>query len=293
MPDLAAALEKRLNEPRVRALLRAGRLARVLFHYPKRTVLGRLAGTRRMTENRLFWAAPFWTRGSVPGLAATGLLIDEDEIGLTRFLVHRLGPDDVFLDVGSHFGFYAVLAEEAIGGGSVRVHAFEPARGTREVTLRNAAGRRIQVVGAALSDHEGEATLSVVDGATGSSSLHPEFIESQELGRAVGAETVALTTLDAWCAKTGVVPTVMKVDAEGSEPEVVAGGAGTISRHRPVIVMEFWPAALSGAHVRALEKLEALGYSFGQIGPDGRLAPRDLAYFRGAASSGILACTPL
>lgn len=294
MPDLLPLIERRLSETKTKKLLDAGRLERVLLRYPLRATWLKLFGKNQLINNTLAWNEPFVTRGCLPGLYTIGLLVDRDEINLSLFLVKNLRKTDVFMDIGSHYGFYARLAAAAIDSSVQKptVHAFEPTPTTYAVVSENARDRGIVVNNCALSDHEGEATITIVKASSGSNSLHPEFIANQGMDSDIATELVHLTTLDRYCADNNLTPTYMKIDAEGSEYEVIRGGLKTIAATKPTIVMEFWPMAMGDAHYRALQELSTLGYSVNEIVEGGALESRDLTYFADVTTSGILACIP-
>jgi FkbM family methyltransferase len=62
-------------------------------------------------------------------------------------------------------------------------------------------------------------------------------------------------TLDDFCAKTGLVPTVVKIDIEGAEFDALKGAAGLIAAHHPHLILEQQPN-----DSRCLELLKHSGY---------------------------------
>jgi FkbM family methyltransferase len=100
---------------------------------------------------------------------------------------------------------------------------------------RRAAERndlRIVVEELALGREAGTATFFLSDRTDSSNSLAEGFRESSR------QLDVTVETLDGYCARTGVVPAVLKVDTETTEPDVLAGAAATIAAHRPWIMCE-------------------------------------------------------
>jgi FkbM family methyltransferase len=145
-------------------------------------------------------------------------------------LLDTAGPGGV-IDVGANVGLYALLAA-ACSDRDVR--AFEPtpdlAAVARATADRN--GLRVVVEELALGREQGTATLFLSDASDSSNSLAEDYRPSS------GHMDVTVDTLDAYCARSGVVPAVLKVDTETTEPDVLAGAAVTISRHRPWILCE-------------------------------------------------------
>ena len=145
-------------------------------------------------------------------------------------LVDTAGAGAV-LDVGANVGLYGLLAAAT---SEREVRAFEPtpdlaavARGTAE---RN--DLRMIVEELALSREAGTATFFLSDRSDSSNSLAQGYRESSR------QLDVTVETLDGYCARTGVVPAVLKVDTETTEPDVLAGAAATIAAHRPWIMCE-------------------------------------------------------
>ena len=143
----------------------------------------------------------------------------------------RAGPGAV-IDVGANVGLYALLAA-ACSDRDVR--AFEPTPdsrrgGARRLRTATSCGSSSRSWRSAVS--RARATLFLSDASDSSNSLAEGYRPSS------GQLDVPVDTLDAYCARTGVVPAVLKVDTETTEPDVLAGAATTIARHRPWILCE-------------------------------------------------------
>lgn len=149
----------------------------------------------------------------------------------TSALLDALVPaDGVFFDIGSNWGWFALL----IGGRAGftgQVHAFEPFPATfadlESVVTQAGLPQRIACHGIALADRDGEATMGISDG------MHSGLAS---LGASTGAK-VKMARLDS----LGLpAPQVMKIDVEDHELEVLQGATATIDAARPVIVFENW-----------------------------------------------------
>jgi len=131
-------------------------------------------------------------------------------------------PGAVALDVGANVGAYAVLLGRWVEPGG-RVYAFEPSPETfaglsRHLAL-NGLGDTVVPVAAAVAGADGRGTLSG-GGLSGGNRLD-----------ARGAGPVVDTvSLDAFCAREGILPSFIKIDVEGAELEVLRGGRETIRR---------------------------------------------------------------
>lgn len=134
-------------------------------------------------------------------------------------ILAALRSGDVVFDVGANIGLVTLLA--ARERADVRVHAFEPEPSnadhlSQNVTLNNLSN--VEIHRTALGSAPGRASL-FVSGATGSglhSLLPPE-------GRGRESIEIAVTTGAEVARQSGTVPSIMKVDVEGFEMEVLLG----------------------------------------------------------------------
>jgi FkbM family methyltransferase len=164
------------------------------------------------------------------------------------------GPGAV-LDIGANVGLYAGLAAAV---SDRRVAAFEPFPILAEVAERFSADNDLGflVESIALGSENGSATLYLSDTSDSSNSLAEGFRKSSK------QIEVPVETLDGWVRRTGLVPAVIKVDTESTEPDVLIGGAETLREHRPWILCE----VLAGrGEDRLMEALAPHGYHWYHI----------------------------
>ena len=93
---------------------------------------------------------------------------------------------------------------------------------------------QVDVRQAALSNHRGEESFHYVKSRPGMSGLRAR---RQSGGEEVETLTVQLEKLDS-ALPAGYAPSLIKVDVEGAEQEVIEGAMETIRAHRPIIVFE-------------------------------------------------------
>jgi FkbM family methyltransferase len=183
-------------------------------------------------------------------LAYHGLAGYEPE-GLACFLAAAdvAGPGAV-LDIGANVGIYAALAAALT---QREVRAFEPmpslVDAARKFASDNGLGFTTELL--ALGAENGSASLYLSPNSDTSNSLAAGFRDS------ASHIEVPVETLDSYVARTGVVPAVMKVDTETTEPDVLAGAAATIVKHRPWILCEVLAGRVED---RLTEVLEPLNY---------------------------------
>ncbi|UVC06747.1 FkbM family methyltransferase [Rhizobium sp. TH2] len=153
----------------------------------------------------------------------------EDEMDFVRALTT---PDMNAFDIGANHGVYGLTIARRLATG--HVWAFEPtiAPGTmlaKSVEL-NGLGDRITWVHAGLSDHDGEADIGI--------SADSETNSLQ--GAGTRTERITLRSLDAFVAREGIETEIhfVKLDAEGEEIRILAGGRDFFSRQSPLVMFE-------------------------------------------------------
>jgi FkbM family methyltransferase len=126
-------------------------------------------------------------------------------------------------------------------GETGRVYAFEPApeplQALRDHVTLNELADRIEVIGQAVSDVCGEATF-YAHTSSGENSLNAEHAKRVLAAEAVRVE---VTTIDDFCRQGEIRPTLIKIDIEGFEFHALRGAAETISKYRPIIIIELHP----------------------------------------------------
>lgn len=174
-------------------------------------------------------------------------------------IVRSLAPGAVFYDIGANAGFFSAIAARVVGFGG-RVYAFEPEpdnlEALRDVIALNGLSR-CEALALAVSDLDGE-----LDFQTGGEN---SFVAHLGPARAPGERTlrVASTTLDTFV-RGHAPPTVVKIDVEGAEGQVLAGAEELIARGTLFLI------ELHGEEcARAVQApLTRAGYTFEEL--DGR-----------------------
>lgn len=155
------------------------------------------------------------------------------------FVIHALRPGDLFLDVGANVGSYTVLASGVCGA---RTIAFEPDPGTAENLHRNVAvnaiGHLVRVHETALGAQAGQVTFTV-----GRDTVNRVAGPEEH-----GTRLVPLHRLDDI---PGVLEaTVIKLDVEGYEDQVLAGAVRTLASPS---LLAIETEALDGSIARTIE----------------------------------------
>lgn len=155
-----------------------------------------------------------------------------------RELLDKLEFRRSAIDVGANRGDYSLVLAKYFD----HVTAFEPDPGTflrLSEKVRASGFTRITTVNAAVTDHVGDLTFyrdlrPQWDGVAGSVNILDGLDGQTE------KITVPAVSLDDYCAQHRLKPDFIKMDVEGHEPAAIAGALQTISRHRPVLMFEFW-----------------------------------------------------
>lgn len=163
-------------------------------------------------------------------------------------------PGDVVFDIGAHIGTYTLLALQKVGNRG-HVVAYEPHAFTRNYLNQhlvwNGVTERTTVRGLCCGLTQGTASFYCrSDQAEGTNSLIPtDGFEKK---------TIPVTTLDNDVEVLGLIPTVIKIDVEGAEWDVLRGAAQTISNYHPMIFLSLHPVALSKLGVATNQVFEWL-----------------------------------
>ena len=188
----------------------------------------------------------------------------------TSLLVDILREDDVVIDVGAHVGEFTFAASELVSRGIV--HAFEPQRRPFEM-LRGSVGAftNVSIHHAGLSDQVGRACLHIprIRGKLSrrEASLDPHFNdytgpERQPKAGGSSAETIRLSTLDAFCGQVALDRVdLIKIDVEGHELRVLQGGRTVIERFHPLLMIEIFPYVYEGHLQKVCTFLAEYGYA--------------------------------
>ncbi len=221
----------------------AGLLRYVRWQIGSRLVPGPVAV--QMADGVLILAAP-----GMPG--ATGAvyfgLHEFNDMALTLQL---LRPDDLFVDAGANVGSYTLLAAST-GASCV---SFEPLPATYQKLLANIGLNgwlsRVEAMNAGLGSARGEIRFTV-DEDTANHVAYPD-----DRGRTA---PVPVVTLDETLA--GKRPTLIKIDVEGYETEVIRGARQILAARGPLaLIVEINDAShrYGSSEAELLELMEELG----------------------------------
>jgi FkbM family methyltransferase len=189
-------------------------------------VLNRRRGVERTVNGQTYRFSAYVARG-IPRV------IPEPMLNVWRDLTRGAS---VAFEVGAHIGTYAIICSREMHEGS-KIYGFEPSPETYRVLCDTARINRLQ---------KGNADILPVNKACGEKAGVVEFVrdglkETNRLavgGNSHGNVRVEMVTLDEFCGEAGVIPDVMKIDAEGAELIVLKGMPRVLREGNPVILIE-------------------------------------------------------
>ena len=182
----------------------------------------------------------------------------------TKIYRNLIESGDTVLDIGANFGWFTAQFAHWTGT-TGQVHAFEPVPFifdlASETVRLNHLDSVVRLNQLALGRASGTITVRTYAGlphghATVADLDRPDAIE----------HTCPLTTLDEYCDANSVgAIQFMKVDVEGFEPDVFAGGRCTLSSsNAPIVAFEVNGTCLRARSLRSVDVIEELrraGYS--------------------------------
>jgi FkbM family methyltransferase len=152
--------------------------------------------------------------------AKTRLHSDPKDIYFPQHL-YKMGQDEVFVDCGAFDGDTYLQFLHAADGKFKQAFLIEPdPRNVKSLPEND----DVEVVQAAVSDHVGKVSFDAA-GTAGSTITD------------AGSTQVRCVTLDYVFSGNRSTPTIIKIDVEGHELEVLAGAKETIKKHQPVLAV--------------------------------------------------------
>jgi len=199
----------------------------------------------------------------------TALLSGKDNYDIDNFSVISafVRPGSVCFDIGANIGVYTVVMGK-ISGDKGFVHSFEPVPHIRSKLLANVS----------VNSHK---SLCINDFALGKEETSLEMFQVKDNQYRGGTSTfipnenissmgtdkfnkvsVKVTTIDSYCRNNDISNVdFIKIDVEGFERNVLSGGIEIITRHSPIILMEYDPIRHSNDREFFKSFFETHGYS--------------------------------
>ena len=216
-----APIDQRLADCRPPA---AADSSRHIWRQPNRTVRnhrgagGRLALALKLPQERIYWLGTY-------------------ELPVAQKLAAEIHAGDVCWDVGAYIGFFSAIMARKSGS---CVSCFEPLPDNRcRLAMQAALNRHLNlsILPLALASEEGAAEFLVAHEATMGKLAASTFQDGVQPSQRMVIET---TTIDR-VVESGraAPPSLIKIDTEGAEYTVLAGGMNTLAKYRPRLLLEY------------------------------------------------------
>ena len=238
-------------------------------------------------------AYPIWKRGVVvyaktffgvrmktelpagTDILLNGIKSHDSEIRLTKFLTRHLNAGDTFIDVGAHYGYYALLAA-TLTGDTGHVYAIEASAHSFELLKANTALlKNITAYHNAAGEAPGEIVFYEYPGPLAEYNTIIEGAYTDKKWFMNVKETinrVQTILLDDLITANQINKAIIKIDVEGGELSVIKGLVTSLRQNDLTIVMEYLISDdLSSPHHQAVSLLVANGYQAHAIDLQGHL----------------------
>jgi len=178
------------------------------------------------------------------------------EMDLQKALSAHLQPGSVVYDVGAHIGVVSMFASELVGSaGAIFAFEADPENAKRVKThvQRNNLSQ-IQVFSCAVWSSDGQLSFERASGESSRNQGNVAVTSACTKQDVIVVESISLDTF----ANRHLPPTLIKIDVEGAEAEVLYGCDQIFARSRPTVICEVHHRQAE-RHVRAW--LSQRGYS--------------------------------
>lgn len=183
------------------------------------------------------------------GISRELYLYRQREKFATEFFKSFLKEDDVIIEIGANIGYYVLLENNIAKKG--KIFACEPmtfSRNLLKINVKLNNVENVKIYPFALGDQHKEQEFYIYNSINWSS-----FIKKNE--KLVSTEMVKIMTIDSFIQEylDGNTPTVLRMDVEGYEYNIIKGALNTIKQcDKMKIFMEIHPRILSSKDLNDL-----------------------------------------
>jgi FkbM family methyltransferase len=193
------------------------------------------------------------------------------EFDTIEWLRKVVKPGGCVIDVGANVGQMTLEAAHLVGP-SGKVVAIEPAPGNLKLLCAHIAANgfadRVEIIPAACSSSSGgEIILHVYGDRSDNVGSGHSVCEGAIGDEATVNVSVPKVSIDKICAERQLVPSVIKIDVEGAEIDVIRGAVSTLRAHHPSVRFGFHPFAFADSS-EATQELRALLAECGYSSPE-------------------------
>ena len=169
------------------------------------------------------------------------------EDSVASFIINYCNRGDLVIDIGSHFGFFALLMSEVVEDKGT-VHCFEPTPSIFSVLKKNTnLNKNIIINKNAVFDKNIEIELNDYGLASSAFNSIKDTRENKYTAKSIGAKIkVKAIKLDDYVISKKLKPKLIKIDAESSEYSVLQGMDYILSELKPNLCIEFGDLDVKG-----------------------------------------------
>lgn len=202
----------------------------------------------------------------------TGDYEDKDTVEQLRVWCKR---DTVCYDIGANVGYHSFLANAFLPDGII--YAFEPIpanidlfRRHEKLNAKRMPHNNISLLTFGISDREKTVEFSNDEAAADGNT----YIATSGIHRRAGAKLVVQCfSIDNLLQKAYEPPTIMKIDVEGAEYDVLCGAAATIKKYKPNILLATHDYHLPGVKDKCVRLLQEWDYELKHTGTYNKQVP--------------------
>ncbi len=212
----------------------------------------------------------------------TGGKTHDSEIRLAKYMINHISAGDTFIDIGAHYGYFALLAHSLIGNKDGNVLAIEASPTTKEALMNNTNSTKadnIKGLNIVMSDEDGEVTFYEFPNLYSEyNSLDITQYEDENWFQNNQPQEVKMQSrsLDSLVQEYQLQPDYIKIDVEGAEYQVLSGAKNLLSTQSPTLILEFLNDGRSdSAHYKSAALLGEYEYRPYKIDSGGELSPID------------------
>lgn len=222
------------------------------FVYYPLTKKGKLTSTQTFFGDRINLLLPAGT-----DIYLTGGKAHDSELRLALFLINRLKCEDIFIDVGAHFGFFSLLAAQIVGNKG-QVFSFEGGKETYNLLHQNVKTKaNIQSINKVVSNTQGEVFFYQFPSAYSEyNSLDIDQYENTDWIKDNPPQILTMQSVRLSSELENLSANIIKIDVEGGEMEVLKGLEEYLEIYNPVIIMEYLSSDRNNqSHILAVQFL--------------------------------------
>ncbi len=164
----------------------------------------------------------------------------------SNFISEHCTIGDTVIDIGAHLGIFTYFLAKQVGP-TGKVYSFEPAENTfdqlRKTIKYNQLESFVIANQQAVSNHSGQVEFFIY---SNSKISNANSISAQNTDSSTKRTFVNCITLDDYFAKLNLNNlSLIKIDAEGAELDILLGGEKLIFKYRPFITLEVHPKSFN------------------------------------------------